>query len=255
MIQMDKFSYNYIVNVSYDINGNSMIRRIWEQKIADGFLFVADDLTSNDMEFLSKNKIPYVFTGIEPPSCFKNSPYVLFDEIANGALVTQYLLNLGFKNIYTITNKLDRTSYFLRTQGYIETMCKAGKEPKVLHHSMETDRTSEILDLYMDEILKADVLYVQWDGIAGVLMQMLEKRRISIPNNLSIIGHNDYNIGWYFYPKLTTLRDPITQCSHDAISYLIGKINNPSHPIIQKRIEGIIIERESVLYKRKNKFG
>lgn len=248
--EMERFNYTYVLNVSHDAEGESMVQRIYQQKIVDGFIFVADDITTEEIAFLEAHQVPYVFMGIAPALYTDTTPFFLSDERHNGELATQYLIDQGFQNIVTITNNAHEFStYTQRTQGYIARMEAANLLPRVLHHSMATSDTASIIAQYLPDLLQAEAAYVQWDGVAGVLMQLLRERNVCVPKNLSVIGHNDFNITGYFRPFLTTVRDARTEQSRGAIAYLINKIHNPDCPIVQRRIAGTLIERESV--KRK----
>lgn len=246
--EMEHFDYRYTVNVSHDVNGNSMIRYIYQQKSVDGFLFIADDIAQEDIQFLQDNHVPFVFTGVELPPYTVEVPCVLSDNYADGKLITQYLIDRGFQNIVTITDMNDKTSgYANRTKGYLDAMAQANLPTKVLHHSMQTAQTMQIMEQYLPELRKADAIYAQWDGIAGILMQLLRMQNIRVPEMVSIVGHNDYNIVKYFRPTLTTLHESHSTQGRAAISYLVNKIYNPSLAIIQKRIAGTVVERDSVM--------
>ena len=62
------------------------------------------------------------------------------------------------------------------------------------------------------------------DMMAFGLYQEIQKRQLSIPEDLSIVGFDDVFFGKLVHPTLTTVRKPIDQIGSVAVSMLLDLI-------------------------------
>lgn len=244
--------YTFTLNVSRTTSGHSTIRQLSYQSAVDGFIIISDDITDREIQLLEQLEIPYVFADVKPDNIQSEVPYFIDDNYYGGVCCTNYLIEMGFKKIATITN-INDSIYRLRTDGYCDTMIYAGLEPHIIHFSMIHDDCEELIHEKMEELKSYDALFVQWDGVAGVLMQLLIDKGIKVPEDISIVGYNDYFINSYFRPRLTTFRDSRKIICEESLNYLMNKIKDFNCPITQKVLKGHMVERESVRSLRTKK--
>ena len=69
------------------------------------------------------------------------------------------------------------------------------------------------------------------------LYQEIQKRQLSIPEDLSIVGFDDVFFGKLVHPTLTTVRQPIDQIGSVAVSMLLDLIaGTPLPPNLQNQV-------------------
>ncbi len=246
MKEVEKHGYSYTIGVSRDVNGQSMLKHIYYQNIVDGFILASDDITKEEMQFLQTNEVPFVFAEIAPDNLPSDVNYFLNDDFADGYHGTLYLIKKGLKRITTISNPSNYSDYFQRTEGYKKAMSENGLEPVVIEHSMNQREAETILHHHYHTLLSSEALFIQWDGMAGVMMQCLFSCGLKVPDTISVLGYNDFPVASYFRPELTTIRDARKKQCENAVKHLVDMLRGTTHSIIQSRLEGTIVERESV---------
>ena len=56
-------------------------------------------------------------------------------------------------------------------------------------------------------------------------LKVLKRRKLKIPKDISVIGHDDINFCKYVEPELTTIKQPIYEMGKKACELLIEIIN------------------------------
>ncbi len=246
MREIERFGYMFTINASKNMRGESMVQRVCNQGIVDGFIFISDDIEPEDMHYLKASNIPFVFCMLAPEKLPKDISYFLPDDKTDGYNCTEFLIGRGHSRIVNIANAEKHNDYRLRKEGYEEAMARHDLPACFLQFSMDANEVEYLLQDRRAEIRQADALFIPWDGIAGAIMQHLAAENIAIPQNLSILGYNDYPITTFFRPMLTTMRDAREELCSAAIRHIIALINNPEAPVLRQKIPGQIVLRESV---------
>jgi LacI family transcriptional regulator len=172
-------------------------------------------------------------------------PSVMIDNVAAGRDATAYLISLGHRRIvllmhdyYDDAKKHGMAPHFGAWQryyiGYQLAMQDAGLEPVVITHPL-TDENG-IADLYLQGGLEsfesiihhksrptAVVCYNDFQAFG--LIRAARLRNISIPDQLSIIGHADHDLSSITTPTVTTLSVPAWQVGRTAAEMVLRKIN------------------------------
>jgi DNA-binding LacI/PurR family transcriptional regulator len=60
---------------------------------------------------------------------------------------------------------------------------------------------------------------------AGALRELAE-RGISVPREISVIGFDDAPLAEMISPALTTMRQPLQEMAHTAVSLLLSRVSN-----------------------------
>lgn len=250
--EIEKFGYTCTVHADKNPLGESMVPRICNQRIVDGFIFVSDEIEEEDMAYLKEQGIPFVFCMLAPKSLPDEVSYFLPDDFQDGYHCTNFLIQNGHRKIVTIANVEKYADYQLRTQGYYQAMAEHNLPPQLIQSNMNATDSERLIQENYQLISQADALFIQWDGMAGVIMQYLISQNIPIPQKVSIMGYNDYPITAFFRPMLTTMHDARELQCFRAIQALTTLINNPDAPVIRSKAPGKIILRESVLLTANN---
>jgi len=150
--------------------------------------------------------------------------YVSYDDEAVGKLATNYLIEMGHKNIIGIFPHSDCQGH-LRYTGYIKALIEAGipiKDKYIYWYSKENvEEELEILHLWKS-LKECTAAFCFNDGIALSLIEHLNKRGMSVPEDFSVIGNDNINLGKH--ANLTTLTHPGTKVGKAAAHSLLSAI-------------------------------
>lgn len=194
-----------------------------------------NNLHHEGIKKLEKNNIKYI--AINANCDEENSAFIVVDDEQGGYKLTNYLLELGHKNIAALF-KADDMQGEKRRQGYI----KALKEYNVTFNKEVvgeyiTDNQEMYIDQFIKKILKlkdrptAIVCYN--DQVALRVIDDCRKEAIVIPKDLSIVSFDDSSLAVSSDIKLTTIKHPKKDMGRRAAKCIIdmieGRIDNPQY--------------------------
>jgi DNA-binding LacI/PurR family transcriptional regulator len=189
----------------------------------DGVMFAsvhgADPLPGT----LAQMGIPVVCSG--RPIGLPSVPYVDVDHFGGVAAAVRHLINTGRRRIATIAGPSDMVAGIDRLAGYRATLAEAG----LVQHVVDGDFTRESGIAAMRRLLaedpELDAVFAASDMMAhGALLALKEAGR-RVPQDVAVIGFDDFEISRYSDPPLTTVRQPIVESGRTMARQLLGMIN------------------------------
>ena len=106
----------------------------------------------------------------------------------------------------------------------------------------------EIYDSFFkhkSEFSKIDAIVTSSDIIASILISELEKRGISVPENLAVTGFNNQYQGITSSPPITTINLEYFKRAYMAVEFLIDQIMNPEQKAQTITVPTSLVIRES----------
>jgi LacI family sucrose operon transcriptional repressor len=111
-----------------------------------------------------------------------------------------------------------------RSAGFAETCVVKGVYHKEIATSSSQYNTLEYHE-YIETILRenpeTDGIFASSDLIAAQVIQVCAKLKLTIPDQIKIIGFDDVNIASLTTPRITTIHQPIKEMSKLSIELLI----------------------------------
>jgi LacI family transcriptional regulator len=77
------------------------------------------------------------------------------------------------------------------------------------------------------------------------VIQALQKRGLSVPGDVSVIGHNDSPWAHRFDPAISSLRIPFEDMAETAVRLLLERIQHPGTPYRRELLAETLVVRES----------
>ena len=84
------------------------------------------------------------------------------------------------------------------------------------------------------------------DWAAGLLYNVLSERGYRIPEDVSIVGYDNYLYDNSFVERLTTYNVDMKKMAHQAVKLLKGKIRGDDRHWGTRYVDSVVIERQSV---------
>ena len=231
-------------NVKYEILEKDAISD--SLKKLDGIILTGL-FSQNEIDTVKKMNQNIIFSDIYIED--ENIDCVIFDIKKSVRKVLDYLLNLGHKKIGFIggsdvingENTID-----FRQIHYIEYM----KEKKLYNENFIKIGafTSDCGYKYMNEILDSSeypsAFFLANDSIAIGAYKAVEEHKLSIPEDISIVGFNDISIAQYMSPPLTTVKIYTDFMGETTVSLLMERIRDG-----RKLSKKVILPTELVIRK------
>ncbi|MEZ8859525.1 LacI family DNA-binding transcriptional regulator [Vibrio sp. 10N.247.311.51] len=215
---------------------------------------------------ISARKIPVVLVnGFDAEMKISS---VSLDYELGGELAARHLLSMGHKKIAMLTAST-RPSIRKRTYGFErmlkEENCEQVTIIDILEYCSQNNRdelrnqifngtagadfgASKVIGDILDRDLfnGSTAIFCVCDHTAISLINELEKRNISVPQDISILGFDNLSIADMIAPKLSSIGSNHTDTAHVAIQLLIQDLNESN--LLAKRLNlGVeLFSRESV---------
>ncbi len=217
-------------------------------KKVDGII-VMGQLNSEYLELLKGKKIPLIYLDFYDKNEQENS--VITDNVYASYLLTNYVVEMGHEKIAFVGNIYATSSILDRYLGYYRSLLMNGIA--VREDYLISDRGED--ELFIDLKFPKDMptaFVCNCDEIAYVLMEKLKESGYRIPEDISVVGFDNYTLAGYTSPKLTTVEVNIEAMTKHAVDLLVGQIEGRSVEKGRRLISGKLIIRDSVARHNKD---
>lgn len=220
---------------SYEDEVDVALELVKEKRLR-GIIFLGGYFSHSE-EKLEKLKVPFVFgTAGATPENISKALYsnVAVDDFKESRRMTEYLLGLGHQKIAILTTEPgDMSIGKLRLEGYRAALkdrnlaaeeglvCFIEDEPDP--YSMENGykATKKLLEGGQD----FTAIYATADSLAIGAMRALKDAGLEIPKDISVVGYDGIELGDYYVPRLTTLKQPVEEMAKETVKLLFHIIS------------------------------
>ena len=93
-----------------------------------------------------------------------------------------------------------------------------------------------IVKTLLEQKEKFDALFIWDDRLAIGAIKAIFEAGMRIPKDIAIIGYDDIEISEYFYPPLTTIKQPSYEIGETATRILLDKLESEKKTELEKVI-------------------
>lgn len=213
----------------------------------DGLLIIGKLKEKYLWNVLKQVEVPVVFLDFGMPESHRSA--VFSSNYMGMYRVTGRLYDMGHREIGFLGTMKYSDNVAERYLGFLRFMIEHGlpvvPEWVVADRGGETEEPEVRLPKRMPTAFACSSDYA-----AGLLHDELKKRNIRIPEDLSLASYDDYLYGHELTGKLTTYHVDMERMAFRAVEQLYREIAHPEEAGKCFYIDGNVIERESILWKR-----
>ena len=201
------------------------LHRLIDEKAAGALLFLSDpEKNTAELQELDRAGVPYVLLDRCARSYQTN--YVGSNNIAGSCEQIRYLNELGHKKICFASFSLALNTERERYAGYLEGMTRnSGSFSGKLVSSLDLLVADIIPMIKKGEITALAALN---DRTAMDIIKILDQNGISVPQDVSVIGFDDWEPARYSHPALTTIRQDFFKIGQEGAKLLLDAIQDKS---------------------------
>lgn len=163
-----------------------------------------------------------------------------------GYKLASYLISLGHKRIGFIGLKTANSGIFDRYMGYLKALIQHGLEIRDDWIIPDRDENSNPIKLVFPEDMPT-AFVCNCDEVAFQTIRQLREMGISVPEDISIVGYDNYLISEVSDPTITTISIDAEYMADLTVNTLLQRINDPSTVYRMRTIEGELVIKNSVL--------
>ena len=232
---------------THEEGGLEKLRDLIRLNIVDSFIILHRHFDLELHQYLKSIGIPHIYLLHCSRNSYQAVDIVDSDNCAGGYLGTQHLISHGHHNILTLT--CPYREFEDRTAGYRQALAENGipcREDFVL--TVDSNYASAYNTILQNLTLvgQASAIYVQSDILTLGVANALQNAGLKIPEDLSIIGSDGYELGAIAHPRLDSVAHPIEELVELALSRLIEIAEKQQQTPRQIILRPYIIERGSV---------
>lgn len=221
------------------------LKRICRAREVDGVMLIFEP-SAEVLTILEQEDMPFVVFGrrIERPGI----SYVAPDNWAGAYALTQHLIAQGHRQIgFTTRPELGGVSRD-RFEGYKQALEEAGIP---LHDELIVQTKIEPMSGYkaMDQLLSSahppTALFALYDLMAVDALGAALDRGLRVPQDVAIAGFDGLRSSLITQPRLTTVRQPLSEMGRKAMEILLARVEDNSQPPLTEIFPVELIVRAS----------
>lgn len=173
---------------------------------------------------------------------------ILCDYRRSGALAVEHLTGLGHRDIALLTYGPENRTIQQKEAGFAQAMEERGLFPRIVRtgDAADTMRAGmEGVELLLAEGAPPTALWCASDYMAIGAVSALKRRGLSVPGDVSVMGHDDLYSGLYPGAGLTTLHTPMAELGHAAVELAIALIERSGQVRPRQLFRPALVVRDS----------
>lgn len=245
------YNYNVILcNTDLDMEKEMEYLRVLKEKMVDGIIYMSSSMGEDVVKLIKELQIATVL--VETKDENNIFPSVTLDNKKAAEEAVTYLVKNGNKKIaYIGANNSVYNASTLRYSGYKAALTDNSLyEDKNLVHfgALKAKDGYEAINKMLDTS-KFDAVFCVNDEIAMGVINALRDNGIKVPDDVDVIGFNNIPTASIFYPKLTTIEQPLYDMGSIGMRMLIKIINKKKVDQEHYVLNHSLIERDSTKKK------
>ena len=170
---------------------------------------------------------------------------VVTNGYSGGYKLTSYLIKMGHKKIGYIGNKFATTSIFDRYMGYVKAMIEHGYEVNEKWRIDDRDKRDFITMTFPEDDMPT-AFVCNCDEAAYRAIRQLRGMGYNVPEDISIVGYDNYLISDVSDPTITTINVDADYMADLAVMTLMDRMEEPDGKPRIRTIEGDLVIKDSV---------
>lgn len=170
------------------------------------------------------------------------------DHRGGAELATRYLLDLGHREIALIAGPPGVLVADDRTQGYRDALSSVGytPDPRLIESGDFSEESGyRAATALLTTGRKFTALFAANDLMALGAMAAIRAQGWHIPQDVSVVGFDNIDLGRFSSPALTTVRQPLADLAQTAVDQLLAAIRQESTTSLTTLLPVSLVIRES----------
>jgi LacI family transcriptional regulator len=197
------------------------LQRLLRQRV-EGILLAPGDTTNRKRnELINRLNIPVV--AFNHPVRGSRVPSVVSDNRTSARLATEHLLSHGYRRVLCLGGDARLYTIQERQRGYLEAMDAAGLPPAVEGEANDYAAVNAVL-LEACRKRSIEAIFAVRNRITMSAFQTLREAGIRIPQDVALLGFDDFEMSTVLRPAITVVEQPIELLASEAANLLLERL-------------------------------
>lgn len=206
-------------------------------------LIIIGEFQKEYIEFILSKNIPYVI--VDSYSSDFNVDSVVGDNQTGMYRLTDYLIKRGHRTFHFIGSISATASIIDRYTGCLKAILLNGLSPDCIQHTDDRDEYGKTIEAFPIPKVLPDAFICNCDQTAFYLVEHLKHEGYSVPEDVSVVGFDNFMFSKMCNPQLTTYSVNMAGMAKAAVSLILKKMNGESFFNCHITVEGKLVERKS----------
>lgn len=242
---LSKNSFTMLEVVTSEDEECCSVPKLLEGKRING-LVVIGSMTREYLDMIEqKSSVPVIY--LDFYSKEQNCDSVISNGYGGMYKLTDYLCSLGHRKIAYVGTLYSTNSITDRYFGYCKALCEYGIEPKKEYIIEDRDRVTAEMKSLEDSLPKEmpSAFVCNCDLIALEIINVLNKKGYKVPEDVSVVGFDDYAFSNVNNVRLTTYAVDVKEMSKKVIKMLVKRMDGNDYPATVSIVSGEMIIGET----------
>ena len=221
--------------------------KLIQEKKAEGLVIIGLLQEEYLQKLLSVSTIPIIFLDFSDKHGVQDA--VVSNSYFGMYVMTNYLFDMGHREIAFVGNLLFTGSITDRYFGYAKSLCEHGLEVNkewILHdRNPETGRSDVGFEMELPEHMPT-AFVCNNDVAAAMLIQKLEEKGYRVPQDISVVGYDNYQPPGLCDVRITSYEVDMLEMAKRTIKNMIRKIAGEHYKQGVTTVSGRIVYKDSV---------
>lgn len=240
-----------LFKVSQHQQATEILPQVLEYQV-DGVVITSAVLTPEMVEHCQQLQVPVTLFNRYLKGTSADS--ICCDNIGAARCIADFLLDAGHRQLAYISGHEDTSTSQDREKGFFSRVLerRAPMPIKASGYYQYQGGYNAVLELFSDPV-RPDAIFCANDIMAlGAMDAIRRELKLSIPEQVSVIGFDDIQeASWQNY-RLTTYRPPVNKMVNKAVENMLERIRQPDANPLHIAESGELIVRESTRFPENN---
>ena len=232
-----------LLSIAHRVHDRGRLDNYLSRQHVDGVLLISlhgDDPLPNQ---LRARGVPDVIGG--RPSHDTPLHFVDVDNAGGAGLAVNHLVATGRRRIATIAGPQDMSAGLNRLHGYAVSLASAGLpyDRGLIEYGDFSERSGwQACTRLLDSGARPDAIFAASDQMAVGAIAALTERGLRVPQDVAVVGFDDFPSSHFGGPRLTTVHQPVEAMGAAMVRVLSQLIADDD-----ERVENVILDTHLVI--------
>lgn len=196
------------------------------QKQVDGFLLVPAQSKAGAVEIIRQHGEPVVVLDRRIP--FENVDIVRCDSEGGARDLIRLLISLGHRKVAVLSGPHGVSTAEDRVSGYCQALQEADipiNKNNIFFGEFNQKGGYEMARQALNLYPRPTALFAANNFIAGGAMKALQEADLEIPEDIALVGFDDFSPAMNFFPFFTVVSQPAYEMGRQATQLLLAKLS------------------------------
>jgi DNA-binding LacI/PurR family transcriptional regulator len=196
--------------------------RLVEEGRIDGLLIQSARLDNPHLDGFSSGPVPCVFMDRAHPASSRN---VTMRDADAGRMVAEHFLELGHRSLAHLAGPPELDTVARRRAGFVEIAEGAGATPVVVPAVLSEEAGYAAMHELLEHPARPTAIFLANINQALGAVAAVRERGVRVPEELSLVCHDDDPLFGFLETPLTAVRMPLHELGSTAVDVLLEQID------------------------------